>query len=216
MHDWIRSSQQSKGDSLSPRRILLGLAADDWESRDGRVRAAKLQLSMYPEQDQLLPTRLGNVLRAAEDQAGQRYNLDTVIVWPRLLPHITGPLAQRLTQTRSQLDAFVRLSVTLLAATVVATAMLLTDGPWLAIPVITVLLARISYKAAVYTAAKYGQGIHVAFDTHRFDMLRALHYPLPPTLQAEMAFNRKFVRFLDDGERIAGSEREHRYEHPDS
>jgi hypothetical protein len=189
--------------------------ADDRDSRDGRVRTAKTQLSMYPEEDRLLPTRLGNVLRAAEDQAGQRYELDTVIIWPWLFPHVTGPLAQGLTETRSQLDAFVRLSVTLLVATVVAAAMLLTDGPWLVIPVITVLLAWTSYQAAVRTAVKYGQGIQVAFDAHRFDMLRALHYPLPPTLAAEMAFNRELVRFLDDGEPISGSEREHRYEHPD-
>jgi hypothetical protein len=60
-----------------------------------------------------------------------------------------------------------------------------------------------------------GRGSTPAFDLHRFDMLRALHYPLPPTPQAETAFNREFVRFLKDGEPISGSEREHRNEHPD-
>jgi hypothetical protein len=88
------------------------------------------------------------------DQAGQRYNLDTVVVWPWLCPHISGPLAQELTQTRSQLDVFVRLSVTLLVATVAASAMLLTDGPWLAIPVITALVARALFRAVVRTAVK--------------------------------------------------------------
>jgi hypothetical protein len=189
--------------------------SNDRESRERRVRAAKLELSMYPEADRLLPTSLGNVLRAAVDQAGQRYNLDTVIVWPWLFPHISGPLAQNLTQTRSQLDGFVRLSVTLLVATVVGTAMLLTDGLWLAIPAITALMAWASYKAAVRTAAKYGQGIYVAFDLHRFDMLRALHYPLPPTREAELASNRDFVRFLKDGQPTSGSDRKHRDEHPD-
>ena len=39
--------------------------------------------TVYPDEKRLLPTRLGNILRAAEDSAGGRYGLDTVAVWPR-------------------------------------------------------------------------------------------------------------------------------------
>ena len=179
----------------------------------GRPRGVKAQLATYPEAARLLPTRLGNVLRAAEDQAGQRYSLDTVIIWPRLYPHVTGPLAQALAETRNQLDANVRLSVVLLLATIVSAAMLLTDGPWLLIPAATALLSWVAYQAAIRTALKYGKAIQVAFDAHRFDMLRGLHYPLPATLADELAFNKRLVKFLDEGRPFHDDDAKHRYQH---
>jgi hypothetical protein len=179
----------------------------------GRPHGVRAQLGTYPDAARLLPTRLGNVLRAAEDRAGQRYALDTVIIWPRLYPHVTGPLAQALAETRDQLDGNVRLCVALLLATVVSAAMLLTDGPWLLISAGTAVLSWVAYRAAVSTALKYGQAIHVAFDAHRFDMLRGLHYPLPPTLQEELAFNKDLVLFFKDDRPIRGDDAKHRYQH---
>lgn len=189
------------------------LQAASEQAPAGRPYGVRAQLRTYPKADRLLPTRLGNVLRAAEDRAGQRYALDTVEMWPRLLPHVTSSLDQALRETRSQLDATVRLSASLVLATVVSAAMLLTDGPWLLIPVGTAALSWVAYQAAVNTALKYGQALYVAFDVHRFDMLRGLHYPLPPTLEQERAFNEELVRFFRHGEPISGDDAEHRYQH---
>lgn len=48
----------------------------------------------YPEDGgRIMPTRLGNILRAAEDRAGGRYGLDTVTFWPRLYPFLPERLA---------------------------------------------------------------------------------------------------------------------------
>jgi hypothetical protein len=39
----------------------------------------------YPSEGyRIMPTSLGNVIRAAEDEAGNTYGLDTVITWPIL------------------------------------------------------------------------------------------------------------------------------------
>jgi hypothetical protein len=192
-----------------------------WRRRDaleqafqaGRRRGVKAALATYPEENRLLPTRLGNVLRAAEDTAGQRYNLDTIIIWPRLLPHVASPFAQALAGTRSQLDANVRLSATLILATVISAVMLATDGPWLLVPVATALLSWVAYQAAVQTALKYGQAIRVAFDLHRFDMLHGLHYPLPATLAQELMFNKQLVNFFDNEQPMFGDDAKHRYQH---
>jgi hypothetical protein len=55
-------------------------------------------------------------MRAAEDQAGQRYALDTVTIWPRLYPYISDRLARALSETRTQLDAYVSLCFVLLVS----------------------------------------------------------------------------------------------------
>jgi hypothetical protein len=75
-------------------------------------RAASDLRYLYPRPDRLMPTRLGNALRAAEDRAGERYGLDTVTTWPRLFPLIPDKLAAGVIDLRNQLDLAARLSVT--------------------------------------------------------------------------------------------------------
>lgn len=49
--------------------------------------------SRFPDEDRLLPTALGNVLRCAEDKVGRRYGMQTVTLWPRL--HVVLPSTLR-------------------------------------------------------------------------------------------------------------------------
>jgi hypothetical protein len=174
---------------------------------------AARRLEFYPDEDRLLPTRLGNVLRAAEDHAGQRYGLDTVTVWPWLYPHVAGPLAQALAETRTQLDMHVRLCAMLLLAALVSMVTLLGDGAWLAVPAAAAALAWVAYQAAIRTAVMYGRGIHVAFDLYRFEMLLGMHLPLPGTLEEELEFNEQLCRFLESGLPLFDNDAQHRYEH---
>jgi hypothetical protein len=50
--------------------------------------------------------------------------------------------------------------------------------------------------AALAVAAAYGQALEAAFDLHRFDLLTALHLPLPANLTGEVAANQELSRFL--------------------
>jgi hypothetical protein len=180
-----------------------------------RREAAAEGLRLYPlEPDRLLPTRLGNVLRAAEDRAGQRYGLQTVTVWPLLYPSVSASLAEALDGLRDQLDVAVRLCVVLLVAAVVSGAMLATDGWWLGVPAAAVLLAWLAYRSAIRTAAAYGEAMGWAFDLHRFDMLKALHLPLPPDMAQEEEFNEQLSAFFATGEPIGGEPATHVYQHP--
>jgi hypothetical protein len=65
---------------------------------------SQLRLAYLPKPKRLLPTRLGNALRAAEDRAGQRYGLLTVTILPRLYPY----LSERVRRPCNQLDVAVR------------------------------------------------------------------------------------------------------------
>jgi hypothetical protein len=172
------------------------------------------RLAAYPAEDRLLPTRLGNTLRAAEDEAGQRYGLATVTMWPRLYPYLTERFAQVVDDARNQLDLTVRLCVVLMAATVISAMLLVEHGWWLAVPALTGLLAWVAYRAAVRAAASYGETVQHAFDLHRFDMLRGLHYSLPANPVEEWAFNQRLSQFFAEGSDPAGELMGDAYEHP--
>jgi hypothetical protein len=198
------------------RRRLQGIVrtTPQSEQEKRRWRRASRQLSQYPEERLLLPTRLGNVLRAAEAKAGQRYGLDTVIMWPRLYPHVPDPLARALHETRNQLDTYASLCVSFLVAGVILAAVLLTDGPWLAVPGATLAAGWIAYRAATTTAIKYGEAVAVAFDLYRFPMLDGLGFAQPSNLEEELRFNQELTRFFQSGRPLRGADDLHRYREP--
>lgn len=64
-------------------------------------------------------------------------------------------------------------------------ALLYAHGWWNLLVLLPVAVARSAYPGAEHTAMAYGQGVRVAFDLHRFDLLRQLRLPQPHTLEEE-------------------------------
>ncbi|MCI3239579.1 hypothetical protein [Streptomyces spinosisporus] len=145
-----------------------------------RMRAdARRRLAVRPPAEALLPTALGNALRAGELSAGERYGLTTLTSWPRIYPQVSDRIAEALRSTRDALDAAVNLCWSFLVLTCVA-AVAIYDEPsawWLCAA--GLVLAAVAYKGAVTAAQAYSGLMHVVYDLHRFDLLEALHYPLP-------------------------------------
>ncbi|MGA5501928.1 hypothetical protein [Streptomyces umbrinus] len=145
-----------------------------------RVRAdARRRLASQPPGDILLPTALGNALRAGEVSAGERYGLATLPSWPRIYLQVSDRMAEVLRSTRDGLDTAVNLCWALLALTGTG-SVALYDEPsdwWMCGA--GFLLASLAYKGAVTAAQAYSGLMHVAYDLHRFDLLEALHYRLP-------------------------------------
>jgi hypothetical protein len=205
------------GIKLQRRRLeqLQNLAYRTARTPEARrmQRLALSRLTTFPaDPERLLPTRLGNALRAAEDRAGQRYGLDTNAMMPRLYPFLSTTLTEALTGQRNQLDVAVRLCTVLVLGTGISAVLLLGDDWWMTVPLATGLLAWIAYRAAVQAAVSYGRLLYVAFDLHRFDMLRGLHYRLPDR-DSELTFNQALSRFLRGD--IRNLPAEFPYEHPD-
>jgi hypothetical protein len=185
------------------RRQRLDLVAHDPQTpqEHDRKQWAQEMFDQYPDEDRLLPTRLGNTLRAAEDEAGARYELPTVAIMPRLYPHFSDRFAAVYVDRRNQLDAAVRFCAVLALAAVISAALLLPNGgAWRALPLAVALLTWIAYQAALRAAANFGQALFVAFDLHRFDMIRALHYPLPANRAEEQDFNQRLGGFFTGDE----------------
>lgn len=170
--------------------------ADEATGRMAQREAAARKLRRYPPAAAVLPTALGNALRSAELRAGDRYGLDTVVAWPRLYPLLSGKLAGVVDDLRDQLDIAARLCAVFVLATGVGVGLLAPQGWWLTVPASTAVLAWLCYRSAIISAVSYGEALEAAFDLHRFDLLTALHLPLPADLANEINANEQLTRFL--------------------
>ncbi|QKV79744.1 hypothetical protein [Amycolatopsis sp. Hca4] len=166
-----------------------------WRLRRAAGRASQA-LQGYPKEGRLMPTQIGNVLRVGEDAAGDRYGLElnaiTERLWPSLSPTISGSISRNL----EIIDMMCAVCVALTAATAVSLPVLWHPSGWTWVPLFTTLTAAVAYRAALRAATGHARLLAAAVDLHRFDMLTALHLPLPPSIAEEIPFNKALSRFL--------------------
>jgi hypothetical protein len=195
--------------------LQLTTAADTGDAVEPihRSYAAWSLVRRYPPPPLVMPTRLGNALRAAEDRAGRRYGLDAIAAWPRLYPLLSDRVRALLDDQRAQLDVAARFTVVLLAASAGGAALLVTHPVWLLVPAATLGLAWLSYRGACSAAIGYGDGLEAAFDLHRLDLRTHLHLPLPATLDEERRLNAELTKFLLQP--FAGRQLTYRHGEPD-
>ncbi|WP_207945451.1 hypothetical protein [Actinomadura sp. 7K534] len=168
--------------------VLVRYQRRRWRRAEGIVRDAGRErvradgarrLAALPPYEVLLPTALGNALRAGEMRAGERYGLTTLASWPRIYPQISRSLASAVNSARDTLDTSVNLCYSFLACAAASGAAVYDEsGVWW-LPAGSLGAAALAYKGAVTTAQAYAQLMHVVYDLHRFDLVRAMHYPLP-------------------------------------
>ncbi|MFG1669727.1 hypothetical protein [Streptomyces sp. Y7] len=153
-----------------------------------RMRAdARRRLAAHPPSDVLLPTALGNALRAGEISAGERYGLTTLTSWPRIYLQVSDRMAEALGSARAVLDTAVNLCWSFLALGVTGVTALYDEPSAWWLCGAALLLAAVAYKGAVTAAQTYSGLMHIVYDLHRFDLLDALHYPLPADGKSEKA-----------------------------
>ncbi|MET8977837.1 hypothetical protein ABZX85_19680 [Streptomyces sp. NPDC004539] len=165
------------------RKRALGTAGGDMA--DGVRADAHRRLAVQPPGDRLLPTALGNALRAGELSAGERYGLTTLTSWPRIYLQVSDRMAEALRSARDALDTAVNLCWSFLALTVTSAAALYDEPSAWWLCGAGLLLAWVAYKGAVTVAQAYSGLMHLVYDLHRFDLLHALHLPLPPDREGE-------------------------------
>jgi hypothetical protein len=147
-------------------------------------------LASYPTQERLLPTRLGNRLRAAEDYAWRHYGLATGVIWPRLWGVMPEGAQKEIIDARQRLDAAVRFMVwsfLFLAWTVWA---------WYWVIPLALLGMVWGYWQALEAAGVYGELLRAAFDLHRGSLYKALRWPLPHNPAEEHQRGRQLTYYL--------------------
>lgn len=158
------------------------------------MQEAKRVLSRYPDSaNELMPTRLGNVLRRHERMAGDPYGLDAVVVVPYLAQVVDETLREYHDDVRSSFDLAVRMVLVWTSATVIGVALLWQYSIWLAVPLATFVLAYASYRGAVAAAVQYGDALAVIVALGRADLYRRLRVPFPADSDTERERNANLV-----------------------
>jgi hypothetical protein len=165
-----------------------------------RLARGRAYLRWSPRQDRYgMPTRLGDILRAAELRPADKYGLDSVVCWYRLWVLLPAEIRTEIVQTRLELDGAVRIWLW--------GALFLLWAPWLwwvAIP-IAIVVPLVAYSFSMLSAASvFGDLTETAFDLHRMQLYDALDLPRPTSPANERTHGARVTRMLWHGETDPG------------
>ena len=120
------------------------------------------RLDSYPESNRLLPTRLGNVLRAAEDKLplGDDEDLEGFVI--RRYDEIPSSLKDEHKDYRTRLDMYCSLVLVFAALSSLALALLISVAPAWGTGLFVgayAVMACVCYEAAIASARGYGEAL---------------------------------------------------------
>ena len=164
------------------------------EAEAAELLTVERRLAQLPGRaEQIMPTQLGNVLRAAESRPHDWYGLDAVRCWPRLWLVLPDPVKAELSAARAQLDA---------AATWwswgALTAVWTVFTPWALL--VAAVGCGLAYPVLVGAAARFGELVDATFDLHRGLLYDALGWERPDNPEAERARGEALTQALWRGD----------------
>lgn len=154
---------------------------------------AQFRLTRMPHTQPVLPTVLGNRLRAAEERAGRPYRLDSLLTWPRLYHVLPQEVLQTISEGRNELDTAARLCLSFVLTSAVTTGLLLLHPWWLLLPAAFAVLSWFAYRAAVHAATTYGDTVAAVIDVYRMRLLQEMRIALPKDTDEERELNKKLI-----------------------
>ena len=198
LSEWATLRHAARWEQL--RAVVANTVPED-RATFRALASASVRLRWLPSDERmLLPTSLGNTLRAGEERAGRRYGLRIGVIMPRLGPLLQPQVRRQLEDRRNQLDAAARLCAVSLLATVAGVALLLPTGRWLLIPASTFAFAWACYRAACAAAAGFCTDLAAAVDLHHRDLWTALALRPPRDLREEQRRAATLGKHLDGGD----------------
>ncbi|WP_424210927.1 hypothetical protein ACN20G_01840 [Streptomyces sp. BI20] len=185
-----------------------GQADTDWQRAMGAVRARnapRSALAHYQRCERerrrrpvdplyVVPTRLGNQIRAAERRIADRYGLDSVVVWPVFASVLPEPVLLAAERARAALD---QATAALLWGLVFAAGM--WPFTWWAIPAGLLVAPLVVYGVLPARARRFGEATEAAFAVHRAELYRALRLPAPASPADEPRAGRELTSYLVRG-----------------
>ena len=147
----------------------------------------------YPaDLKKIKPTRLGNILAAAEEYPHKLYRIDVYLWWPRLVTLLPETLLNSMSVAEGSLISLLNMSAICAGLALVLLGAggfkFVSGSDWqlpLLLCITSGVVARVCYAAALSQAEDYGEMMRTAFDLHRNSILKQMRIPLPTNLVAE-------------------------------
>ncbi len=173
------------------KAVLFELTADTDVENHSELRSewTKVQrrLAYFPDRaDLVLPTRLGNTMRAFERYPSAQYQIDAIVFWPRLVTVLPSGYTSTIDDARTSFVFLLNLAfVTALLALTTFGAGLYHLPPGLGqevlLPAVAFGLSSCwFYGRAVGAAESWGELVKGAFDLYRWELLKQLGYEQRP------------------------------------
>jgi hypothetical protein len=135
----------------------------------------------------LLPTALGNTIRAFEVYARLTYGLDAIIGWNRMLAVIPKDYRELVDTAKAQMDFWANLSFLNILSTVQYFAFAYNRHELRQFWLVAIILALccFSYLMAIGAAVEWGDLVKAAFDVFLSELRQKLGFPLPEGNEAD-------------------------------
>ncbi len=188
---WVR---RSEADGVRWRELILQRqtatlsATEQTELSELDYRRSRTP----PVRDLMMPTQLGNMLRAAEARPGTRYGLDAIICWPRLWLVLPEDARSEVSGSRRVLDQWAE------TWTWSVLSIVWTPFVWW-LPALSVAVALVSYRRMTRSAGIYGDLVNACYDLHRFALYEATRWPAPISPHGEAEHGAGLTAFLHRG-----------------
>jgi hypothetical protein len=209
--DWDRQPRRTPPPVPGGPQPLQELAREARDAaRRARVVARARQIrSGYPTElrhldstsrgdkhGEIMPTLLGNALMRAERLSGDRYGLDMMTAYPRLYPFLSPRLEGSVSRQLDLISATASMCVSLTVIAFGTLPLIVRLDVWSVVPLVLAALAVLAYRGAVTAALYHGTLLATVFDLHRFDLIKAFHYPVPETTDGLVSLNMAITSFL--------------------
>jgi hypothetical protein len=220
----MKITRLEKTQNVRFEKFIEGLKTKEYELK------ADYQYTFPNDRSQLLPTEFGNILKAAENYAGERYGIDAVPLFTRLIHVVPENFQKRIDQSLDQLSFLVNCAVlatifgliSLIAGLTELSAPLLDSTPidsrktfvYFSSVCISLVVAKIFQRASLVNVSNYGELIRSVFDLFRFELLKQLKIDLPENSSLEKITWKKISDFITLGEKD-GKSIELTYHHTD-
>jgi hypothetical protein len=197
LHHMRRSEILADKEQSSDAALALARRAKGTDLPHLALRMEARRLNCYPEdRGNVMPTRLGNILRLYEVEAGAQYGLPVVAIAAHLTLVAEPTHTAYIDDQRTQMDLAIRLTWLSGVAFAVSIAFLWRSGPWLLLAGFPYAAMYLFYRGAVGVAAEYGTAISTALDLNRFTLYNRLHVGIPTNSKVERERNKKLISLL--------------------
>jgi hypothetical protein len=158
------------------------------------------ELRRYPIDDnQVLPTRLGNAIRRFEEYGWNHYRLDSQSLWSRLISVVPDSVRKQVETAQLGVDFFVCLLYGHIAVAIAAMGVIAMEGVdnWtlLAAVVVPLALVPVWYRLAVATTDQWAVAVQALVDLGRQPLATALGLIMPMTIEDERTMWERVSRF---------------------
>jgi hypothetical protein len=193
MERWMRRRQ---------RRRRQRLTRDVYRTSASSVARGKAveQLNLYPvDEDDIMPTRLGNAFKAAETYGQAHYGLDSQLLWYELVALAPEPFRQDLEESRSPIDFFIAILAHLLLLAVASLGIAVWTHSWFCLFAALVALGLIpaAYHGALKNMDEYRSAIQALVNVVRLDLIKKLGLKTPENAKQEVAIWSGLNQFIN-------------------